>query len=78
MQFGYYLLTSSFNSEGGKPNFCRWSLCEATVTLFVMQTFYLALNVVWLKLLKQSSFLKVSKIFMLFHVFKLENGKAEY
>lgn len=78
MQFGYYYLTLSFNSEGGKPNFCGWNLCEATVTLFVMKKFYLAFEVAWLQLLKQSTFLKISKIFMLFHFFKLENSKTEY
>lgn len=59
-------LTPSFNSEGGKPNFCSGSLCGATVMLFVMQKFYLPLEVVLLQLFKQSSFLKDSKIFMLF------------
>lgn len=44
--FWLLFLTPSFNSEGGKPNFCSGSLCGATVMLFVMQKFYLPLEVV--------------------------------
>lgn len=44
-------------------------------SLFVMQKFYLALEVAWLQLLKQSSFLKISKIFMFFHFFNLKIAK---
>lgn len=60
-------------------NFCSCSLHGASVTLFIEIKFYLPLEVVWLQLFKQPSFLKDSKMFILFFFFEtLNNGKSEH